>query len=304
MTNPILEVSPLSLSFAAFQGVNPPPQNVNISNGNGGTLHWSIASDSPWISAQREGLGNATAVPVNINTTGLGVGTYTGRLTVGGWIGTLNSPQIVTVTLAVVSPCELAGTVGAYVDDLSLSIVPATALYESLVPTSALSVNESYDQGRKAIIIDFNDSDGLYARDLGVIFTWPVGAGTILDLWQPSIIPEQDDLYNRLSYHFLVNALGLVGWGHIRQLNIAHNATQPITLLLTFDQWPDITLTIPSSSGGATKTKVVLPPNKFKMVEGWLSSSQPFMLWAESCELTLGQWGRADGYRVLKPFSG
>jgi hypothetical protein len=208
----------------------------------------------------------------------------------------------------VVAPCvplvnnELVN--GVYIDDLSLYIGPATALYETPVPTSQIKVNESTTQGRTALILDFNDSDGLYARDLGVAFSWPISSGTILDLWQPTIIPEQDDLYNRLSYHFLINALGLTGWGHIRELNIAHNATAPLTLLLQFDQWPDITLTIPSASGDTVKVKVVLPPNKFKMVEGWLSCSQPFMLWAESCEMKLGQLGRADGYKVLKPFSG
>lgn len=193
---------------------------------------------------------------------------------------------------------------GIIIPDLQLTITPATSLYENPIPTSSIAVNESTTQGRNAIILDFNNSEGIYARDLGVEFSWPVGSGTVLDLWQPTIIPEQDDLYNRLSYHFLINALGLVGWGHVRELNIAHNSVQPISLLLAFDQWPDIELEIPASTSGTTKTKVTIPPNKSKMIEGWLSSSQPFMLWAESCELKLGQWGRADGYKVLKPFSG
>lgn len=201
-------------------------------------------------------------------------------------------------------PCVPAGANGVVIEDLGLFIGPATALYRSPVPTANIAVNESTSEGRNAIILDFNDSEGLYARDLGVVFSWPVGSGTVLDLWQPSIVPEQDDLHNRLSYHFLINALGLVGWGHVRELNIAHNATANINLLLTFDQWPDINITIPNLGGETTKVKIVIPANKFKMVEGFLSSSQPFMLWAESCELKLGQWGRSDGYRVLKPFSG
>lgn len=200
--------------------------------------------------------------------------------------------------------CVPVGINGVYVPDLSLFIGPATALYANPVPTAQIAVNESNTQGRNAIILDFNNSEGLYARDLGVVFSWPISSKTVLDLWQPTIIPEQDDLYNRLSYHFLINALGLTGWGHIRELNIAHNATANINLLLQFDQWPDINITIPHSGGLTTKVKVVLPAQKFKMVEGFLSSSQPFMLWGESCELKLGQWGRAEGYKVLKPFSG
>ncbi len=188
--------------------------------------------------------------------------------------------------------------------DLELTITPYSALYTQAIPDSAIAVNESVTQGRHAIILDFNNSEGLYSRDLGTVFSWPIGSGTILDVWQPSITPLDDDLYNSLSYHFLINALGMTGWGHVRELNIAHNATADINLLLSFDQWPDINITIPNSGGATTKTKVIVPVNKAKMVEGWLSSSQPFMLWGESCELKLGQWGRSEPYRVLKPFAG
>jgi hypothetical protein len=310
-SQPILQVSPLALLFSAVQsGSNPASQNISISNLDGGTLNWVMTSDSPWLSGSpTSGTGNGT-VAASVNIAGLAAGTYTGHLTVTA-AGTTGSPQTVVVTLNILASTGGGGgscipnyTSGLFVSDLSLYIGPATSLYASPVPTVSIAVNESVTQGRNAIILDFNNSEGLYARDLGVVFSWPVGSGVILDLWQPTIIPEQDDLYNRLSYHFLLNALGLTGWGHIRELNIAHNATAPINLLLQFDQWPNINLTIPSAGGATTKVKVVLPANKFKMVEGFLSSSQPFMLWGESCELKLGQWGRSDGYRVLKPFSG
>lgn len=314
-STPILIVSPLALSYVTQQYVNPAAQNFAISNGNGGTLNWVIASDSPWLSPSvSSGTGNAS-VAANVNVSGLAPGNYTGHLTVTA-AGATGSPQVVTVTLQILgstggggggggqTPCILSYANGVFSPDLSLYIQPATALYTQPVPTTAIVATESTAQGRNGIILDFNDSDGMYARDMGVIFAWPINSGTILDLWQPTIIPEQDDLYDRMSYHFLINALGLTGWGHVRELNIAHNAVADITLLLTFDQWPDITLTIPNSGGKTQKVKVILPPNKFKMVEGWLSSSQPFMLWGESCEMKLGQWGRADGYRVLKPFSG
>ena len=191
-----------------------------------------------------------------------------------------------------------------YIADLNLTITPSSALYTSPVPDAAMTVNESTVQGRHAVILDFNDSEGLYTRDLGTIFQWPTGAGTILDVWQPSIISTEDDLYNRLSYHFEMSALGLTGWGSIREINLAHNATADLTLLLTFDQWPPVTLTIPNSGGETMKVKVIVPANKFKMAEGWVSSPQPFMLWGESCQVKLGQWGRSDPFRVLKPFAG
>lgn len=190
------------------------------------------------------------------------------------------------------------------IPDLKLTITPYSALYTSPVPDTAITVNESVTQGRRAIILDFNNSDGLFVRDLETVFQWPTGYGTILDVWQPTIVPTDDDLYNRLSYHFAMSALGMTGWGHVREINLAHNATADMTLLLTFDQWPDISLTIPNSGGETIKTKVIVPANKFKMVEGWVSSPQPFMLWGESCQFKLGQWGRGDSYRVLRPFAG
>ena len=318
---PILEVTPLSLSFSATEGgSNPAAASISITNGDGGTLNWTVATPSGWLAIlPASGTGNGTVV-VSVSIAGLTAGTYLGSITVTA-AGAEDSPQIVSVILTILTagggggggggtpgPCvpmvggELVN--GVYLADLQLYIGPATALFGSPVSAAGIAVNESYDQGRNAIVLDFNNSEGIYARDLGVVFTWPVGSGTVLDLWSPSIIPEQDDLYNRLSYHFLINALGLTGWGHVRELNFAHNATEDLKLLLLFDQWPDILITIPNSGGVTTKVKVVLPPNKFKMIEGWLSSAQPFLLWSESCELKLGQWGRSEGYRVLKPFSG
>lgn len=301
---PILVVSPLALGFTGVQGeASPPSQNISISNGNGGPLDWSASSDSAWLPDSGSGTGDST-FQVGVDIAGLTVGVYVGHITVSA-VGALDSPQIVTVTLTIVlgSACIPAGGNGAYFSDLQLYVGPATALYESPIPGQAIATNESYNQGRTAIIIDFNDSEGVYARDMGVVFSWPISSGTILDLWQPSIIPLDEDIHQRLSFHFLMKSLGGVGWQHAREMNVAYNSTDPVTLLLTFDQWPSITITLPSSNGSEIKTKVVLPPNKWKLIEGFLSCSVPFLFWSNDMELKIGTWGRTDGYRVLKPFS-
>ena len=189
------------------------------------------------------------------------------------------------------------------IPDLSLTITPSTALYTEPVPDAALSFSEDVSQGRHAIIIDFNDSDGLLARDLGTIFQWPTGAHTVLDIWQPSIIPLDDDVYQRMSFHFLMKSLGTTGWGHLREVNLAYQATAPLMLLLTFDQWPPITLTIPSSNGSEIKQKVTIPPNKFKLIEAFLSSASPFKLWGSDVEFKIKSWGSTQAYRVVKPLA-
>lgn len=183
----------------------------------------------------------------------------------------------------------------------ALTVTPCTALYTSPVPDSALTSNEDTSQGRHAIIIDFNDSDGLLARDMGTILQWPTVAHTVIDVWQPSIIPLDDDVYQRMSFHCLMKSLGLKGWGHIREMNIAHQSTADLTLLLTFDQWPDITLTVPNSNGSEIKQKVIIPPNKFKLVEVFISSPQPFKLWGSDLEMKLKSWGETGPYRIVKP---
>lgn len=193
------------------------------------------------------------------------------------------------------------------ISDLQLTITPSAALYQENIPDSQLSVNESVTQGRHAIIIDFNDSEGLYTRDLGTIFQWPTKAFTILNIWQPSVALMDDDIYYRLSYHFLMRSLWGKGWGHLREMNVAFSSSTDLTLLLNFDATASpssLTLTVPNSGGQTTKVKVVLPPNKFKMMEGWISSSQPFLLWGNDLEMKVKEWGFTGAYQIVRPFQG
>src|SRR6267154_782319 len=214
----------------------------------------------------------------------------------------------VTFTNSKIPPCAPLNVLGApvngvFVDDLSLFIIPATALYDSLTPNSQLQLSETANQGRREIIVNFNGSEGMWKRDLGTIFTWPLKSKTALYVWQPSIIPFPmgDDVYYRLSFHALMSSLGMVGWAHVREMNIAHLSTGNLTLLLSFDQGPPISLTIPNSGGLYAKTKVTIPANKSKMVEVLISSATPFKLFGSDLEMKCRQWGSTEAYRVLKP---
>lgn len=100
------------------------------------------------------------------------------------------------------------------------------------------------------------------------------------------------------------SALGLVGWGHLREMNIAYISTANLSLTLSFDAWPVITIVIPPSGGVIKKVKFPLPVNKFKLVQPSVTSTAPFRLFAPEIEVKLGQWGRSDSYKVLKPFGG
>src|SRR5882762_579375 len=83
--------------------------------------------------------------------------------------------------------------------DLQLTITPATGLYSTTVPDGVIVASENTDQGRNQIVLDFNGGDGLYARDLGTIFQWPMLAGTVLRRWQPSILPMPETIFSRAT---------------------------------------------------------------------------------------------------------
>lgn len=240
---------------------------------------------------------------------------------VAGWTTTTSSdPTAIVVTAGattnitftnvqnppVARPCApLDGTGtpvnGVYVADLSLFIIPASALYKNLSPNSELTFSESSLQGHKEIVIDFNGSNGLWTRDLGTIFTWDLRAKTVLYFWQPSIIPMNDDIYYRIAFHSLTSSLGMTGYAHAREMNLAHISTADLTLTLEFDDWPTIVLTVPNSGGQQLKTKVTLPVNKWKLIQVIVSSTVPFKLYGSDLELKCRQWGSTGPYQVLKP---
>lgn len=101
-------------------------------------------------------------------------------------------------------------------------------------------------------------------------------------------------------------SLGMKGWLHSREMNIGYASANPITIVLTFDSWPSITLTLPSSGGALVKakTKLTLPANKFKLVAPQVSSSAPFFLFKEDLEFKVKEWGSTDPYRIEKFLGG
>jgi hypothetical protein len=102
-TEPILVVSPSTLSFGAvFGGANPVSQTVGVSNGNGGTLSWTVSSDEAWLTETPTSGTNSGTVTASVDITGLAIGTYSGHLTFSA-SGATGSPQIVTVTLTISS---------------------------------------------------------------------------------------------------------------------------------------------------------------------------------------------------------
>ncbi len=84
---------------------------------------------------------------------------------------------------------------------------------------------------------------------------------------------------------------------------MAYISTQPVSVILRFDQGTPLTITIPATGArlDPVKFQFKIPPNKFKIVSYDAESSVPFYLWVADCEFWCGQWGSVGGYSQLRP---
>ena len=115
--SPSLSLSTSKASFSyTLGGSAPASQTVSVTIAGGGTLAWSAASGSSWLTVSpNSGTGSVT-LTLGITTAGLTAQTYNGAITVTA-SGAANSPQIISVTLTVIpaaaSPVVVSAVVNA-----------------------------------------------------------------------------------------------------------------------------------------------------------------------------------------------
>jgi hypothetical protein len=105
-SNPIISLTPSSLSFTCLQGSSPPSQTLQIRNSGGGTLNWTVSDNATWLTvnpASGSSTGEWDPVTVSVNASSLSPGPYTAKITVSAPEAS-NSPQYVPVSLTVASP--------------------------------------------------------------------------------------------------------------------------------------------------------------------------------------------------------
>ena len=134
--------------------------------------------------------------------------------------------------------------------------------------------------------------------DLEMILSWPTGSGNELDLWQPVLMPLPAAILSRRTDGISVGK----GYQHAYLVNATFAATAPVTLTLNTDQGV-FAQTWPASGTLAVLTRVMqkMPPNKFKVCEYQIASTQPFYLF-DGLEIWVGEWGRAGAYQIIHPF--
>jgi hypothetical protein len=134
--------------------------------------------------------------------------------------------------------------------------------------------------------------------DLEMILSWSTGAGNELDLWQPVLMPLPAAILSRRTDGISVGR----GYQHVYMVNATFAAPAPVTLTLNTDQGV-FTQTWNGSGTLAVLTRVMekMPPNKFKVCEYQIASTQEFYLF--DFEIWVGEWGRSGQYEILRPFT-
>ncbi len=79
---PIIGLNPESLAFTATIGVNPPSQNLEVTNLGIDPLNWDITYKPDWVTLTPNSGTAPTDVEVSVDVTGLGLGTYNDSIAV------------------------------------------------------------------------------------------------------------------------------------------------------------------------------------------------------------------------------
>jgi uncharacterized protein (TIGR03437 family) len=94
---PTISLSSSSLTFSVLAGsAASGVQNITVSNSGGGSLSYSVTSNSAWLNASASG----STIAVSVNPAGLAANAYQGLITVTA-SGASNSPQSVSVSMIV-----------------------------------------------------------------------------------------------------------------------------------------------------------------------------------------------------------
>ncbi len=101
---PEIERHPASLTPSVTQGSSPPSDTFTVRNSGGGVMSYTISDNVGWLSVDPPSgasAGEADLISIIYNTSGLGIGSHVGTITINAPDAT-NTPQTVIVHLSVV----------------------------------------------------------------------------------------------------------------------------------------------------------------------------------------------------------
>ncbi len=99
-----------TLDFEEYEGDDPAPRDLTVTNDGGGILHWTASADQTWVTVSPAsgdvGSGSDAAIAVSVDASGLSAGTHTAVITVAG--NADDSPQTADVEFVVRARPDLA----------------------------------------------------------------------------------------------------------------------------------------------------------------------------------------------------
>lgn len=192
---PVLAVSPSTLSFSAVQGsANPAAQVVSIANTGGGTLSWTatIASGADFLAISPSSGTAPASLSVSVNAAGKAPGSHTGSVQISA-SGVSGSPQTVAVTLVVsagpvlavnASTLSFTGQTGQSINAQTVQITNTGAGTLSWTASAAvtvgapnwLSVSPASGAAPSALTVAVNSSGLAAGTHQGVVTVTAAGA--------------------------------------------------------------------------------------------------------------------------------
>ncbi len=113
--NPSITLGTSQLSFGAVQGSSvTPAQTVSVVNSGGAPQSWTVSDNQSWLSATPASGSGSGRISVTVDPSGLGLGTYSGIISVSDPNASGYMPKTIAVSLNIYAPGASSGPIGAF----------------------------------------------------------------------------------------------------------------------------------------------------------------------------------------------
>ncbi|MEM7393569.1 MAG: hypothetical protein AAF492_14585, partial [Verrucomicrobiota bacterium] len=202
--DPIIAANPPGFTFSLFEGESISNQNLAVWNSGLSNLNYTLTDDAPWLSispSSGSSTGGADVVNHTLTFSGLGVGSFTGTVTITD-ANAVNSPRTLPISVTVTPnlPPSISSITFDTIPVIANQSVGLNAtVLDDLFPGRPLSISWNVLSGPHGSSVGFAPSDMVADPDL--TFDWP-------GLYQIQLIAD-DTQYQAVS-NLVVTVEGVI----------------------------------------------------------------------------------------------